>query len=115
MSSRRITRGPFSWPPERAGDHTYRALFRASCRRNFKCAEPGPHCEAISHSAIGTARLQIAPKVVNNHTSGTTGGIAAAYDGHSYSTEKYRAYESLASMVVRIVSGQGGNAIRLRG
>jgi integrase len=47
------------------------------------------------------------------HTVGTV--VAATYDRHSYATEKNRAYEALASLLVRIVSGRSADVVSLRG
>jgi integrase len=43
------------------------------------------------------------------------GGVAAVYDRHLYVVEKNRAYEALAALIARIVSGQPANVVGLRG
>jgi integrase len=43
------------------------------------------------------------------------GGVAGVYDRHAYVIEKKRAYEALASLIARIVSGQPANVVSLRG
>ena len=47
------------------------------------------------------------------HVVGTV--VAATYNRHSYATEKNRAYETLASLLVRIVSGRSADVVSLRG
>jgi integrase len=43
------------------------------------------------------------------------GGVRGIYDRHEFHTEKARCAESLASLVARIISGQGANVVSLRG
>ena len=43
------------------------------------------------------------------------GGVRGVYDRHEYHAEKAQAFDALASLVERIVSGSEGDVVQLRG
>ena len=54
-------------------------------------------------------------EVAERYLGHVIGGVRGIYDRHEFHTEKARCAESLASLVARIISGQGANVVSLRG